>query len=180
MRRWLIGALACGAVGCAKSQVEVDPAAGLNGGFEVARDGVPVNWQRYDPDDALFSATLDPTERTEGDVSLRFDVQACGGEPGWHSPGVAQEWPVTPGTWEVSADVRRADGATWRLSTGSVDAGSGAHQAVDSADMAQDTWVTATRTVDVPPGHDRVRVELIVLSPGRVWVDNVRISPSTR
>jgi hypothetical protein len=167
-------------IGCALSDVVVDPAAGRNGGFELVRDGRPVNWQVYDPDGAEVTVVMDHEQRTEGDVSLRLDVTSATGEPGWRSPGVAQEWPVEPGTWEITVDIRRERGAVWQLTTGSIDASSGTSQVVDGARYPEGAWATVSQRVEVPPEHDRVRVELIALTPGVVWVDDVRMTPAPR
>jgi hypothetical protein len=68
--------------GCFKKTSESveDESAGMNGGFEVTRSSLPVNWLVYAPttipqgDYELIIDTVDPKE---GKQSLKFLVQEC-------------------------------------------------------------------------------------------------------
>ncbi len=62
------------------SEKETDPSVGLNGGFEVSKNGLPVNWLMYTPNtvpEAVFEIKLDKNVYKEGKKSLRFDVKKC-------------------------------------------------------------------------------------------------------
>ena len=65
--------------GCIRmSEKETDTSTGLNGGFEVSKNGLPVNWLMYTPNtvpDADFEIELDNVVFKEGKQSLRFDVK---------------------------------------------------------------------------------------------------------
>ena len=57
-----------------------DNSAGINGGFEVSKDGLPVNWLMYTSSTvpkADFEIILDKKDFKEGEQSLRFDVKEC-------------------------------------------------------------------------------------------------------
>jgi len=75
------------------SEKITDKSAGMNGGFEVSKNGIPVNWVMYTPKtvaDAKFEIVLDKDVFKEGKQSLRFDVDKCSSIGGWNSPGIYQ------------------------------------------------------------------------------------------
>ena len=77
------------------SEKETDASAGLNGGFEVSKNGLPVNWLMYTSTtvpNADFKIELDKIIFKEGKQSLRFDVKKCSSDGGWHSPGFTNEF----------------------------------------------------------------------------------------
>ncbi len=77
------------------SEKETDESAGLNGGFEVAKNGLPVNWLMYTPNtvpDGEFEIIIDKKVFKEGKQSLRFDVINCSSTGGLHSPGFTNEF----------------------------------------------------------------------------------------
>lgn len=155
-----------------------EPSAGLNGGFEVVREGLPAQWLVYTPatvPGAEFAFALDEAERREGSRALRFDVEACGDEGGWRSPGLAQEIAVEPGaTYDVSFWVR-CDGSRWSAAWGGVDAKTGALERTDTSPCEEGDWRRVEARYTVPERYDRLRFELNVLSPGRLWIDDVRV-----
>ena len=72
-----------------------DKSAGLNGGFEVSKNGLPVNWQMYTPNTvpgAVFKIVLDKDDFKEGEQSLKFEVEKCSSIGGWKSPGFTNEF----------------------------------------------------------------------------------------
>ena len=77
------------------SEKETDNSAGLNGGFEISKNNLPVNWLMYSPNtvpNADFEIELDKTIFKEGKQSLRFDVKNCSSTGGWFSPGFTNEF----------------------------------------------------------------------------------------
>lgn len=167
------------AAGCRRLSEEVrDPSVGRNGGFEHARGGLPVNWLVYSPrtvPGASFTLALDEDEHPEGERSLFFDVASCSSDGGWRSPGIAQEVPAEPGaTYRVRFRVR-SEGCAWSVRTGAVSAKRGALETVEGTELADGAWHEVSRELTIPPGLERLRFELSVLSPGRLWVDDVRV-----
>ena len=87
---FIIG-LAISLVACSQMSEQIqDKSAGLNGGFEVSKNGLPVNWLMYTSKtvpNADFEIILDKKDFKEGSQSLRFDVKKCEDIGGWKSPG---------------------------------------------------------------------------------------------
>lgn len=178
-----VGALVLLALGTAPgcrpmSESIREPGAGPNGGFEVMRDGLPVNWLVYSPSTvpgARFRISLDREEVREGRQSVRFDVEECTGSGGWRSPGLATEVPVDPGaTYAVSFWVR-SDGAAYRAKAGGVSAKTGRSELLAASPGGPVPWTRVDGVVGVDAAHPRLRFELNVLSPGTLWIDGVRI-----
>ena len=77
------------------SEKETDKSAGLNGGFEISKNDLPVNWLMYSPNtvpNADFEIGLDKNIFKEGKQSLRYDVKKCSSIGGWGSPGFTNEF----------------------------------------------------------------------------------------
>jgi len=179
----LSGALCAGLVAAACEELSEkveDDSVGWNGDFENDRDGLPVNWLVYTPrtvPDSDFDIVLDTLEFKEGGQSLRFDVRDCEGIGGRYSPGIAQERPAQAGgTYRVSFWIR-SDGADLGAKVGGISAFAGQYETVVEATGGTDGWVFVERDYPMPAEYDRIRFELSVLSPGSVWIDDVRIEP---
>lgn len=168
---------ACAACGPLSESARA-PDAGLNGGFEVVRDGLPAEWIVYTPatvPDAEFELVLDESERREGARALRFDVSACGDEGGWRSPGLSREFAVEPGaTYDVSFQVK-SEGSRWSAAWGGVDAKTSAYDVTDDSNCEEGEWRRVEARYTVPERYERLRFQFNVLSPGRLWIDDVRI-----
>jgi hypothetical protein len=170
------------AAGCAPLSEEIeDPAVGPNGGFEVVRSGLPVNWLVYSPrtvPTGEFALAFDREDFREGEQSLRFDVVACSSTGGWHSPGLAQELPAEPGaTYRVRVWVK-GSGCDWTVSIGGVAAKTSTYERIASEGYSAGTWHLVERELRMPEELERLRFELSVTSPGTLWVDDVRIEPA--
>src|ERR1039458_6744963 len=77
-----------------------DRSAGMNGSFEITKNGLPVNWILYTPKtlpDADFDIIIDTTEFKDGRQSLKFSVRKCSGAGGLYSPGLDQEFDAKKG-----------------------------------------------------------------------------------
>ncbi len=116
--------------GCLSLSKEVvDKSAGLNGGFEISKDGLPVNWAFYTPSSADFDVILDEEISKEGKQSLRFDVRRCSAKGGSRSPGLANEFSQIgkypgEGRYKVSFWIRNA-GTEFAIKAGGVSATAG-------------------------------------------------------
>ena len=170
-------AACCG--GCSPLSESVsEPVAGLNGGFEVVREGLPAGWNVYTPrtvPGAEFELALDEVERREGERALRFDVATCGDEGGWRSPGLSRELEVEPGaTYAVSFQVK-CEGCRWSAAWGGVDARTGELERTDASPCEEGEWRRVEERYTVPERYGRMRFQFNVLSPGRMWLDDVRI-----
>ena len=88
--------------GCQQMSEHVkDDSAGINGGFEVAVQGLPVNWLLYTPNTVpkgQFEIILDKEDFKEGTQSLKFEVQECSPTGGWHSPGFTKQFDIENGS----------------------------------------------------------------------------------
>ena len=159
-----------------------DQSAGLNGGFEIAENGLPVNWLIYTPKtvpDSRFEVALDRDVFKEGRQSLRFQVDKCSAAGGWKSPGFTNEFSEI-GKFLGEADYRisfwiRNSGAAFAIAAGGVSAKTGSMRTLmrDNAPTLQ--WRRFGYRVHVPE-NQWLRMELNILSPGTLWIDNVEIT----
>lgn len=164
-----------------KSEIISDKNAGINGSFESSKNGLPLNWQVYSPKtvpNSKFKVTLDKTEVQEGTQSLHFEVTKCDSTGGWKSPGITSEF-LEAGKFEGMRSYRvtcwiKSRGATHRLSAGGVNAESGNMKVLESQKLPNEDWRFILYEVHV--GKDQwLRLELNVLSPGHLWIDDIRI-----
>lgn len=179
-RAWTPFVLVAG-TGCSQMSEQVkDPSAGMNGGFEHMRSGLPVNWIVYSPatiPSGRYQLVLDDDDFREGTQSLRFHVEECSPTGGWHSPGITQEYPAEPGTTYAISYWIKTEGCDWTVSVGGVTAKTGEYETQDSSEINADSWHHVAGEYTVPPQYDRLRFELSITSPGDLWIDDVRIEP---
>jgi hypothetical protein len=165
-------------VGCSRMSEQIHaPEAGWNGGFEQSERGLPVQWIVYSPDTiptGSYELLFDTTERREGEQSLEFVVAECSATGGWQSPGIAQEVPADPGTHALRFWIR-SDGCDWTVSFGGVTAKQGEFVTVDSSEVDAADWREVERRYTLRAPDERLRFELSIRSPGRLWIDDVRI-----
>lgn len=164
-----------------KSEIITDKNAGINGSFESSKNGLPLNWQVYSPKtvpNSKFKVTLDKTEVQEGAQSLHFEVTKCDSTGGWKSPGITSEF-MEVGKFEGMRPYRitcwvKTNGAAYRLSAGSVNAESGNMKVLESRKSANEEWRFIMHEVHIAKDQ-WLRLELNVLSPGHLWIDDIRI-----
>ena len=163
------------------SEKEIDKSAGLNGGFEISKNDLPVNWLMYTPNtvpNADFKIRLDTTIFKEGKQSLRFDVINCSSSGGWHSPGFTNEFSESgqfegEGNYKLSFWIRN-DGSKYRINAGGVTPKGGDMKKIIESDQQIDDWKYQEYDISVPTeGH--LRMELNILQPGTFWIDDVKI-----
>lgn len=156
-----------------------DPSAGVNGGFEVVRDGMPVNWLLYTPNRtraSQFRMTLDTVVFKEGRQSLKFELERVG--PGTR-PGFTNEFSDVgrfrgPARYRVSFWAK-SDSTTFVMSSGPVSTKAGNMRPVVTRDALFVEWTEFEFVVDVPK-EQWLRLRLSLLSPGSFWIDDVRIA----
>jgi len=168
--------------GCTQmSELESDPTAGSNGGFEISRNGAPVNWSLYTPKtvpNAIFEIVLDTVVFKEGERSLKFDVKECSSNGGWHSPGLMNEFFEVgkykgEATYKLSFWIKNS-GSKFSISAGGVAPNKGEMITLIENDEQIDEWRHLEFNIDVP--EDRwLRMQVNILEPGIFWIDDVRI-----
>ncbi len=165
--------------GCSSSEYEEDPQAGLNGSFEVTRNGLPVNWYFYTPDTVStgdFDIVLDTDNVRHGRQSLRFDVRESSAEGGKYSPGFFQEFDAVPGaTYTVSFFVIN-DGTRFTSGVRGINPKTdGPFESIVEREASNRNWQRIEYKFTMPD-HEALRFELSILSPGVLWIDDLSIS----
>lgn len=158
-----------------------DEFAGMNGGFEVAKNGIPINWLMYTPNtvkDADFKIVLDNEVYKEGRQSLRFDVVKCSSIGGRFSPGFTNEF-FESGKFEGESSYKlsfwvKNDGSAFRISAGGVSAKKGNMTILIDEDKQISDWKHLEYQIDIPK-NNWLRLELNVLEPGTFWIDDIQI-----
>lgn len=170
--------------GCQKMSEHVrDDTAGVNGSFETAKDGLPVNWLVYTPNtvpEGDFDVKLDTENHKEGKQSLHFDVRECKETGGWHSPGFAQEFEAEPGKdYKIGFWVRNG-GASWGAVAKGVKPKEGDSDApvvnyVMTDDESAGEWKRYEWSYVMPEDMEKLRFEFGITKPGKVWIDDITI-----
>lgn len=168
--------------GCKQmSEKTTDTSVGLNGGFEISKNGLPVNWLIYTPKTVPtgdFEILLDKENYKEGNQSLKFIVRECASSGGWGSPGFTNEF-FEVGKFEGKSSYKlgfwiKNDGARFRVSGGGVSPFEGEMNILIENDEQIDDWKFLEYEIDVP--EDRhLRMELNILEPGTFWIDAIKI-----
>lgn len=158
-----------------------DESAGMNGGFEVSKNGIPVNWLMYTPNtvpDADFDIVLDEEVFKEGKQSLRFDVVNCSSNGGWHSPGFTNEFFQDD---EIEGEVHytvsfwiKNEGSKFKISAGPVSAMEGNMTVLINEDEQISDWKLLEYQIIIPK-EEWLRIELNILQPGTFWIDDLQI-----
>jgi hypothetical protein len=153
----------------------------MNGGFEVVKNGLPVNWYYYSPgtvSEGEFGITSDSLVFKEGRRSLKFSVRQCSSIGGRFSPGFFEDFSATAGeTYKVSFWVKN-EGCRFRVYLQSSEYGKGSNQdtIVATSENFEDWKYFET---DFKVHYGRIRFEANILGPGTIWFDDVRIEGLT-
>lgn len=188
MKRLLFTAVSAAVVssslsGCQKmSEWVIDDSVGLNGGFEVTKDGLPVNWGVYTPatiPSGDYDLVIDTVEHKEGRQSLKFVVRDCASTGGWYSPGFTREYEAASGvTYHVGFWVKN-ERSRFRATVGGVSAfKKHEYETIVEGDDSIPEWHRYVYAYTMPAGLHRLRLEINVLSPGTFWVDDITITAS--
>jgi hypothetical protein len=163
--------------GCSHSEYEEDLSAGLNGSFEVVKDGLPVNWYFYTADTAGgdFDVVVDTEVFIHGRQSVKFDVRDCSDKGGRHSPGLFQEYDAVPGETYTVSFLARNDGAHFVAGVRGVNPKSGSpFESISERSDSFTSWQRFEYRFEMPD-HERLRFEVSILGPGTLWIDDVKI-----
>lgn len=166
-------------VGCKQmSELVTDDSAGLNGGFEVSQNGLPVNWLMYTSNtaaDSKFEITLDREHFKEGEQSLSFEIESCTPNGGNASPGFTQQFDVTPGRqYEISFWTLNA-GTEYRVSAGGVSPMTGNMNVLLQTDVSNQDWEQHKLVTEAMGENEQLRIEVNILKPGTFWIDDIKI-----
>ncbi len=169
-------------LGCTNmSETEKDSTAGINGGFEITKNGLPVNWLMYTSNtvpDSQFKISFDQEEFKEGKQSLRFDVDQCSSIGGRYSPGFTNEFFEIAHkngfeNCKLSFWIKNK-GAKYRISAGGVSPHKGNMKTLVESDSSLLEWKYIEYQIEIPKGM-HLRMEFNILEPGTVWIDDVKI-----
>lgn len=166
--------------GCNPMSISVKGAdCKMNGGFEIVKDGLPVNWHYYSTQAAAsgdFEILCDKTIFKEGSKSLKFNVIKCDPIGGWHSPGFFEEFKVISGeTYKVSFWVIN-QGCSFQVNLQTGMKGiPGISETVIRTKETYPEWKYFEYTVQIPKTNDNIRFETNIFSPGTIWIDDIRI-----
>lgn len=164
-----------------KSEIVTDTSAGLNGGFEIVEEGLPVNWLMYTNKtvpNSDFEIVLDKKIVKEGTQSLRFDVLKCSSVGSWQSPGFTNEF-FDSGKFEGDAKYKvsfwvKNNGATYKIAGGGVGALEGEMKLLIEDNEQIDEWRLLEFEINVPKER-WLRLELNIIQPGTFWIDDISI-----
>jgi hypothetical protein len=175
--------IAAGTVLCAchtMSEFMSDGSAGKNGGFEIVKSGLPVNWRVYTPKtlpSGDYDLIIDATEHQAGKQSLKFVVRECSPEGGWHSPGFSGEYDATPGAkYRIGFWVKN-DGAEFLARIGGLTATESRYETIVRSRETIAAWKHYQYEYTIPQDFKRIRFELNIVQPGTFWIDEVTIEP---
>jgi len=160
------------------SEIVHDAEAGLNGGFEVVKEGKPVNWLLYTMKTVPtgdFDISIDNNTYHGGNGSLRINVIECDPSGGNLSPGFATEIPATPDRNHSLSFWVKNNGTEFVVHAGGVSAMSGNMQMLVKSDESAAEWTYHEYTIPVSEAFDRFRISINVLSPGSFWIDDINI-----
>lgn len=168
--------------GCNRmSEKEIDASAGLNGGFEVSKNGLPVNWLLYTPNtvpSSDFTLSLDTVVFKEGKQSLRYDVNKCSSTGGRHSPGFTNEFFEIgafkgEGIYKIGFWIKN-NKTKFRINAGAVSQLEGEMKILIESSEKIKVWKYFEFEIKIP--HDQhLRMELNILNPGTFWIDDIQI-----
>ena len=165
--------------GCIQmSEKETDTSAGLNGGFEVSKNGLPVNWLMYTPNTVpagKFKIILDKENFIEGSQSLKFEVEECTSGGGWGSPGFTNQFDSEKGSTYILSFWVKNNGAEFRVIAGGVSPMTGDMKILIQTSEQINDWQQYEYSVPIAEEFDQIRLEVNILKPGTFWIDDVRI-----
>jgi hypothetical protein len=179
-----VPALALAAACDSFSACKVDKAAGFNGSFEFVKSGYPANWSIYhhplNAGDADMS--FDTADKVDGRQSLKFVVRKTNGVGGWGSPGLFQTSDAQAGRAYRISFWLKTRGAVVRLRFISEGARTSQmltpiNESIQAEETGGRSWRQFVYDYTVPAEFPTIRVEMNVVAPGTVWIDNVRIDP---
>lgn len=162
------------------AEINESETAGFNGSFEDVQNGVPTNWYIYSPSNDKENAEIlfDTFNPPDGKQSLKFEIKNCSPVGGWYSPGIFTEVDCENGkTYQVSF-WQKKQGCTHMIR---MDCLKGGTKDINHPKK----WITNNETIPTwkkfeyeftfSENYDWFRFELNILSPGTLWIDDVRV-----
>lgn len=160
------------------SELVTDDSAGLNGGFEISQNGLPVNWLMYTSNtvaDSKFEIILDQEYFVEGKQSLKFEIESCSSYGGTNSPGFTQQFDVTPEQrYEISFWTMNS-GTQFQVKAGSVSPMTGDMKILFQSDSSYQDWKQHKLKAVTVKKDEQLRIEVNILRPGSFWIDDIKI-----
>lgn len=166
--------------GCMKQMSEsvIDTNAGVNGGFEITQNEMPVNWQFYTQKTTgkgNFVIGLDKKNFKEGKQSLKFSVADCSSEGGRFSPGLAQEIPAKEGDeFTVKFWVKNSE-CEFLVKINGINATESDNGINFKSGDNSDEWKQLKFKYTIPKEMNRLRIEINIIKPGNFWIDYFEI-----
>jgi hypothetical protein len=153
----------------------------MNGGFEIVKNNLPVNWNFYTSKTVPrvdFDIIIDSLTFEEGNQSLKFQIRYCDNLGGWHSPGFFGEFNATPGeTYKVSFWVMN-NGCSFQVTVESTEEGKLEFSRKDTIIKTGDSipeWKYIEHLFKVPRQFQMIRFEANISKPGSIWFDGIQI-----
>ena len=166
--------------GCGQfSIIEKSSSAGFNGGYEIVKSGLPVNWYIYHPPikNGDVEVSLDTLDAVEGNQSLKFLVHRVDG-PGWRSAGLFQVRPARENrSYKVSFWLKNQGCKVSVLIRSNKPKISPPEnrQVLGEQETGINTWRRFEYVYTIPETYDNIRFDLNIVQPGTLWIDDVRI-----
>lgn len=155
-----------------------DETAGMNGGFEIVKSGLPVNWLLYTPNtvkEGDFKIVIDTEQYKEGKQSLKFIVNECSSVGGWYSPGFTKQFDATPGgQYKLSFWIKN-NGSEFRVVAGGVGPKTGDMKTLLQTSEQIDNWKLYEYGIDIAEEFESLRIEVNITQPGTFWIDDIKI-----
>ena len=152
----------------------------MNGGFEIVKESLPVNWYFYSPEtvpEGDFDLIVDTTNFKEGKKSVKFLIRKCTSVGGRYSPGLFNNFNAKPDeTYKVSFWIMN-QGCDLKIRVGSQGekAGTGRDETIlKTADTIAE-WKYIEYNYKMPSKVDNIRFELNILKSGTFWIDDIKI-----
>jgi hypothetical protein len=165
-----------------------DQSAGMNGGFEIVRNQLPVNWyftryketiEQNDRSINDFDIISDTIDIKEGNRALKFVIRKCSNKGMFQSPGLFQEFEVKSGaTYRMSFWVKN-NGTNFKIDIAAITLKGDSKEPneVKSISSKEDIteWKQYVVQKHIPSDLDRIRIDLTLLSPGVFQIDDVQL-----
>lgn len=160
-----------------------DEKAGLNGGFEISKKGMPVNWLIYTQKTTglgNFNILLDSSAAIEGKRCLHFSVKECSNKGGRFSPGISTEVKANTGsTYRITCKIKN-QGSNFCIQVSGVNAfESSAGPELSSAESIPE-WREIELKYTLAKNMEKLRLEINVLSAGDFYIDALEIEKTSR
>lgn len=173
---------------CISNREIKDQSAGMNGGFEIVRNQLPVNWyftryketiEQNDRSINDFDVISDSNDVKEGNRALKFVIRKCSDKGVFQSPGLFEEFEVKSGAnYRMSFWVKNK-GVNFKVDISAITLKGGSKEPneVKSISSKEDIteWKQYVIEKHIPSDLDRIRIDLTLLSPGIFQIDDVQL-----